>query len=445
MLDAMSFINLGPLTDRVAAARVRFGRFLRILGPGLITGAADDDPSGIATYSQTGAKFGFGQLWMVLFLLPLMTAVQEACARIGAVTGRGLASNVKQRFNPHVLHSVVLLVVIANTINIGADLGAMAAATQLVIPLPFGLLAAFYTLVIMLSVVFISYKNYARILKWLALTLIAYPATALIVNMPWAEVVRATFTINFEFSAEYLYMVVAVLGTTISPYLFFWQTSEVVEEEIAQHRLPQKGGNPKLSAKFLRGLRLDTFVGMFVSQITMWFIIITGAAVLHSAGITEITSADQAAKALEPLVQSFPNAGVLAKIIFSTGVVGLGLLAVPVLAGSASYAITEVLGWREGLFFKYRKARGFYWIIITALLVGLLMNFLGINPVTALVFTAVFNGIAAAPLTFIINRIASDRGIMGDYRSGVMSRWLINICFVLMSSAAVALLVSLVF
>ncbi len=419
--------------------RQRVSRFLRILGPGLITGAADDDPSGIATYSQTGAQFGYGQLWTVLFLLPLMTAVQEACARIGAVTGQGLAANVKAHYSRRALYAVVMLVVAANIINIGTDLGAMAAATQLVLPWPFTLIALVFVGAILLGVIFTSYRTYVRLLKWLALALLAYPATAIIVGQNWGQVLRATFSFHFEWSSAYLYMIVGVLGTTISPYLFFWEASEVVEEEIAEHRLAQGGGTPRLSARFLRNLRLDNAVGMIVSQLIMFFIIITGAAVLHQAGITDIKSAADAARALEPLVKGFPNAGLAAKLIFASGIVGLGLLAVPVLAGSASYALSEVMGWREGLFRKFAKARGFYIVIIISTLIGLGINFVGINPVKALIFTAVFNGVAAIPLVFLIAKLSSRADIMGEHASGRLSRILLWLTFAAMALAAVAM------
>ena len=293
-----------------------FGRFLRILGPGIVTGAADDDPSGIATYSQAGAQFGFHMPWTMLFTYPLMTAVQEACARVGAVTGKGLAAIVRDHYPKYVLYPVVALVVVANTFNIGSDIGAMAASTQLLIPhVPFGLLALFFAVFIMLLEIFISYKTYIRILKWLAMALFAYFITAFMINVPWSDVLKATLVPHVEWSKDFLFIIVAVFGTTISPYLFFWQTSNVVEDEIAKRRVSQNGGIPKMTRSYLKTLRIDTAVGMLFSNVAAWFIIVVGAVVLHSAGITNINSAADAAKALEPLVHTFPNAGFLAKFI----------------------------------------------------------------------------------------------------------------------------------
>ena len=421
----------------------RFSRWLRILGPGLITGAADDDPSGIATYSQTGAQFGYGQLWTVLFMYPLMTAVQEACARIGAVTGKGLAAVVRENYSRKLLYATVGLVVLANTINIGADLGAMASATHLIIPLPVALLAIGYTAIVLLLEIFVSYKSYVKILKWLALTLLAYPITAFIVHQDWPVVIRALFVPHFEFSFEFLFIITAVLGTTISPYMFFWQASEEVEEEIASGRLAQRGGIPRIGKRFMRNLRIDNALGMLFSEVTTFFIIITTAAVLNANGVTNINSAADAAKALEPLVQGFPHAGFLAQLIFSVGIVGLGLLAVPVLACSASYALSEAVGWHEGLYRKLRRAYGFYGVITVATLIGLLINFVGINPVKALVFTAAFNGVAAVPLILLISRMARNEKIMGEYRSGKLSQTVVIITFVLMALAAITMFITL--
>lgn len=420
-----------------------FGRFLRILGPGIVTGAADDDPSGIATYSQAGAQFGFHMPWTMLFTYPLMTAVQEACARVGAVTGQGLASVVRQHYSKKILYPVAALVVIANTCNIGSDIGAMAASTQLLIPsVPFGVIAVVYAIFILLLEVFLSYKTYIRILKWLAAVLFAYFITAFVVDVPWAEVIKATFVPHIEFNREFLYVIVGVFGTTISPYLFFWETSNVVEEEIAENRLPEEGGIPKLTKSYLKRLRIDTAVGMLFSNVAAWFIIIVCAVVLNKSGVTTITSAADAAKALEPLVTSFPNAGLIAKLIFSIGVIGIGLQSIPVLAGSSAYAIAETFGWKEGLFRKFKQARGFYFVIIVGTLIGLLLNFIGIDPIKALVMTAVFNGIAAVPLIFLIARISSRSDIMGEYKSGIWSKLGLWTAFVVMGVFAIALLTS---
>lgn len=429
-------LSLRPVIDKLG-----FNRFLRILGPGIITGAADDDPSGIATYSQAGAQFGFGLAWTMLFTFPLMTAVQESCARIGAVTGKGLAAVIRDRYSKKVLYPVVGLVVAANTFNIGSDIGALGAGVQLFAPqIPFALIAIAFTVLMVALQVFLAYKTYTKLLKWLALTLLAYTATALIVGLPWGQVLSSTFVPHIQLSRDYLYIIVGVLGTTISPYLFFWETSAVVEEEIAAHRLAQRGGIPRLSKRFLRNLRLDNAVGMAFSNITAWFIILTAAAVLHTNGITEINTAADAAKALEPLVQGFPNAGLVAKVIFAVGMIGVGLLAVPVLAGSSSYALTEVLGWREGLYRKAAQARGFYAIIGLGTVVGLILNFVGFDPIQALVLTAVFNGIAAVPLIFLILKLGSDKNIMGEHSHGKLSRVLLAVTFIVMAAAALALI-----
>lgn len=420
-------------------SRKRFNRFLRILGPGLVTGAADDDPSGIATYSQAGAARGFGLLWAFPLMFPLLLAVQESCARIGAITGKGLAAVIKENYSKKLLYMSVALVVIANTINIGSDLGAMAATTQLFINVPFGVLAVFYAVIIILLVLFVRYKSYAKILKWLAITLLAYPVTAFLVGVDWAEVFRNTFTLMPAINSETMYIFVGMLGTTVSPYLFFWDTSEQVEEEIAKHNMSKIGEVPKTTKRYLHNLRVDNFVGMTLASVTAWFIVIACATTLHNSGMTEINSAADAARALEPLVHNFPNAGLVAKLIFSTGVIGLGLLAVPVLAGSASYAISETLGWREGLYRKFKRATGFYIVILLATIAGLGINFLGIDPIKALIFTAVFNGIAAVPLLFMITRVGNSAKIMGDYKNGTLSNVMVRLAFLVMAAAVLVL------
>lgn len=420
-------------------------RFLRLLGPGIVTGAADDDPSGIATYSQAGAQFGFRMPWTMLFTWPLMTAVQEACMRIGAVTGKGLAAIIKQHYSKKVLYPIVLLVVCANTLNIGSDIGAMAASTQLLVPhIPFAILAIVFAFVMILLEVLIPYRVYIRLLKWLAMALFAYFITAFLINVPWLEVLKMTFIPQVDWSEQYLYIIVAIFGTTISPYLFFWQASNVVEDEIKEHRLAERGGTPKLSKAYLRGLRIDTMVGMLFSNVTAWFIIIVGAVVLHQAGISTINTAADAARAIEPLVQTFPNAGFLAKLIFSIGIIGIGLQSIPVLAGSSAYAVAETFNWREGLYHKFKQSRSFYFVIIIGTLVGLVFNFIGFDPIKALVFTAVFNGIAAVPLIYLIARVSSREDVMGEHKSGVWSKLGVWIAFGVMAIFAVALIISLI-
>jgi NRAMP (natural resistance-associated macrophage protein)-like metal ion transporter len=421
-----------------------FGRLLRILGPGVITGAADDDPSGIATYSQAGAQFGFHMPWTMLLTFPLMVSVQEAVMRIGAVTGKGLAAVVRENYSRKILYPIVLLVVLANTFNIGSDIGAMAASTQLLLPhIPFALLAVSFAVLILVLEVFVSYRTYVHILKWLAIALFAYIITAFLVNVPWVDALKATVIPHIEFNKDFIFMIIAIFGTTISPYLFFWQTSNVVEDEIAEHRLAQKGGTPRLSRSYLRRLRIDTVVGMLFSNVTAWFIIVVGAVVLNHAGITNIVTAADAASALVPLVHTFPNAGFLAQLIFAIGVVGIGLMSIPVLAGSSSYAISETFSWREGLFRKFKQAREFYLVIIIGTLVGLMFNFIGLDPIKALIFTAVFNGIVAVPLIFLIARVSSHADVMGEYKSGFWSKLGLWVTFLIMAAAAVALLISI--
>lgn len=425
-------------TDRPATKGKKTKSILSVLGPGLITGAADDDPSGIATYSQTGAQFGFGQLWTAFYMLPFMIAVQEACARIGLVTGKGIAAVVKERYNKKMLYMVVLIVLIANIINIGADIGAMAAAAALIIPMHFVLWTLLFTVIILLLEIFTSYRLYARILKWLAVSLLAYPLTVFIIDMPWLEVLKATFIPHFEFSFAFLFIITGVLGTTISPYMFFWEASQEVEE-MKEKKLLKAGKKMRIRKTYIHNMRTDNTIGMAVSEITTWSIMVVAGAVLFRGGVTDINTAADAAKALEPLVKSFPNAGFLSKLIFSIGIIGLGLLAVPILSGSAAYAVSEAVNWEEGFNLKLKKAHGFYGIITIATLIGLMINFIGISPVKALVYSAVLNGVAAVPLIFVIIKISSDKKIMGKNKSGPLSKVFLWLTFLGMGAAAVAM------
>ncbi len=430
-------------------AHTRYGkvsRFVRVLGPGVVTGAADDDPSGIATYSQAGAVYGYGLLWLFPIMFPLLLAVQESCARIGAVTGDGLAAILKKHYSKKVLYSAVILVVVANTVNIGADLGAMAATTQLLIPdAPYIGLAVFFAVLCVTLQVFVPYRTYAKILKWLAITLFAYPITAFIVGQPWGEVFTRTLIPDVHIDKDIIYIIVGILGTTISPYLFFWNTSEVVEEEVETHRITSSSGKgkPIISKSFIRKIRLDNIAGMSLATISAWFIIIACASTLHVHGITKIENAQDAAAALEPLVHGFPNAGLVAKLLFSVGIIGIGLLAVPVLAGSSSYAISEALGIKEGLYRKFSRAKGFYGIIALATLAGLVINFIGIDPIKALIFTAVFNAVATVPLLYMIWRVGNNRDVMGDYRNSRWSNVGVFAAFLLMAGATIVLFYSM--
>lgn len=425
----------------------KFGRAVRVLGPGVVTGAADDDPSGIATYSQAGAVYGYGLLWLFPIMFPLLLAVQESCARIGAVTGDGLATTLKKHYSRKVLYTAVILVVVANTINIGSDLAAMAATTQLLIPeIPYIGLAIFFALICVMLQIFVPYRLYAKILKWLAIVLFAYPITAFIVGQPWGELFMRTFVPNVTIDKDTIYIIVGILGTTISPYLFFWNTSEVVEDEVEQHRIKASSGKgtPRISKSFIRKIRLDNIAGMTLATVSAWFIVIACASTLHVHGITEINNANDAAAALEPLVRGFPYAGLIAKLLFSVGIIGIGLLAVPVLAGSSSYAISEALGIKEGLYRKFKKAHGFYTIIALATIAGLLINFMRIDPIQALIFTAVFNAIASVPLLYMIWRVGNNREIMGEYRNSRWSSIGVLAAFILMALASLVLFWSLI-
>jgi len=438
-------VNVAVQQEPEGSLKKKVLSFFKILGPGIITGAADDDPSGIATYSQTGARFGFGQLWTALYQIPLLLAVQEACGRIGAVTGKGLAGVIRDHYTRKVLIGVVVLVAIANTINIGADIGAVAEAARLVVNVPFWLLAVLTTVLLVVSEVLVTYKTYANVLKWLALSLFSYPVTAFIVKQPWREILYATVVPHIQFTFGFFFIITGVFGTSISPYMFFWQASEEVEEERAVGMPSGRDGRPYLPRRFIRDMRVDTLVGMASAELAQWFIIITTATVLFKHGTTTINTAADAAKALEPLVRSFPNSGQVAKDLFAVGIIGLGLLGIPVLAGSAAYALSEAFGWKEGLSKKFRKARGFYGVIILSMLIGLLLNFIGIDPMKALVFTAVFNGVAAVPLLFLIARINGSAKILNDHRGGVLSRTFVWVTFGVMGLSAVALLYTLVF
>jgi NRAMP (natural resistance-associated macrophage protein)-like metal ion transporter len=426
-----------PPEKKPRAKRNKLQKILSVIGPGITTGAADDDPSGIATYSQTGAQFGYGQLWTALYMLPFMMAVQEACARIGMVTGKGIAAIVKENYNARILYTVVGLVLIANTINIGADLGAMAAAAKLILPLPFIVWTLLFTASVLILEIFTTYKVYAKILKWLALCLLAYPLTVFIVKMPWITVLKATFIPHIEFNFAFFFIITGVLGTTISPYMFFWETSQEVEE--VKEKKWMKHGLPSIRKSNILSMRIDNNAGMIISEITTWSILVVAATVLHSKGVTDIKTAADAARALEPLVHSFPHAGYLSKLIFSIGIIGLGFLAVPVLSGSAAYAVSEAVNWRSGLNLKLKRAHGFYGIITIATLIGLIINFIGINPVKALVFSAVLNGVAAVPLIFLIIKISVNKKLMGQYHSGMLSKIMLWITFFAMSSAAVVM------
>ena len=378
-------------------------------GPGLITGVADDDPSGVVTYSQAGAQFGLNMLWTMPLAFPLMAAIQFICGLIGRVTGRGLAANIKDAFPPIILKGVVILLLVANTLNIAADVAAMGEVGELVTGMNSRIMTLLFVVATLLLQVFIPYHRYVFFLKWLTLSLLAYAAVLFTVHVPWHEVAIRTVWPKFTPNAQAATMVVAVFGTTISPYLFFWQASEEVEEmHRNQGKLPLLR-DPTSAPKEVRRIQWDTWSGMFYSNITAYFIILATAVTLHAAGITDIQTASQAATALRPL------AGDMAFLLFAMGIIGVGLIGVPVLAGSAGYALSEAMGWKWGLERKLRDARGFYGVIIISVLAALGIQYSPINPMKALVWSAVINGVVAVPLMAVIILMASKKSVMGDY------------------------------
>jgi Mn2+/Fe2+ NRAMP family transporter len=384
-------------------------RFLRVLGPGLVTGASDDDPSGIATYSQAGAQFGFSMTWTLLFTYPLMAAIQESSARIGRTTGRGIAANLRRFYPSWVLQGVVALLLIANMINIGSDLGAMGDAAAQLIGGPKSLFVVVFAVVCTTLQVFVQYSRYVNVLKWTTLSLFAYFGTVLVVDVPWSEVARGLFIPTFVAKFEFWTMVVAIFGTTISPYLFFWQASQEVEDiaDVAARKPLVK--SPKQGPDAIQRIKLDTYVGMAFSNLVGLAMMITAAATLHAAGHTHIETSSQAAEALKPI------AGELAFVIFSLGIIGTGFLAVPVLAGSAAYAMAEAFGWPVGLSRKPMQAKGFYAVIVAATLLGTVICFSPLDPIRALFWSAVTNGVVAVPVMMMMMIMTSNEDVMGKF------------------------------
>ncbi|EKE20514.1 MAG: hypothetical protein ACD_7C00543G0004 [uncultured bacterium] len=383
--------------------------FFRALGPGFITGASDDDPSGIGTYSSVGAKFGLGIIWMAAWLLPMMMAIQEVCARIGIVTNKGLAGVLQKHYKKKVVAFIVILLIIANVVNIGADLGAMAASLQMLTNINFYVGAVFFAVLSIALEVFIGYRIYVRILKWLAFSVLAYVITGIIINPDWREILSFVAIPRITFSEEYLFAIIAVFGTSITPYLFFWQASGEVEENEFKKKI-QRLMHKKFhinNHERIAKMRTDVGTGMILANVVFFFIVLTTAQVLFKNGITNIESAHQAAEALRPL------AGDYAYLLFAIGIIGTGLLAVPILAGSGAYALAEVMKWREGLDKKFSRAKGFYMVIIVSILFGLLLNLLDINPIKALYYAAFLNGIIALPLLIVIMVVGDDKKIMG--------------------------------
>ena len=404
----------------------KLGGVRKMIGPGIVTGAADDDPSGIVTYSQAGAQTGFGLLWMAIFTFPLMVVIQEMCARIALVTGKGLAANIKKHFPKYILIPISLMLVIANTINIGANLSIMASVSNHLFPsVPISIWLLLIALVSVGLEIFISYKRYAYYLKWLTLILLSYIATALLVNFDVKELLISTFRPNFSNISDNILIIAAILGTTISPYLFFWQAGEVIEEDVSNGKNAIKQGSQDGTDR-IKVMRKDVWAGMFFSNLIMYFIIAVCAETLFKNGITDITSATEAAESLRPL------AGPFAYLLFSLGIVGTGLLAIPVLAGSSAYALSETFAWREGLYRKWYQAKLFYAVIFFSVIVGLLISLIGIDPIKSLIYAAVINGGVAPFIILIVLLIAGNRQIMGKNANGLVSNLLGWLLFLVM-------------
>ena len=408
-----------------------FLQWLNKLGPGLITGAADDDPSGIATYSQGGAQHGYGTLWTMLFTYPLMVGIQIISARIGCVTGHGLAANLSKTNSRGVTLILVTLLLVANTINIGADLAAMADAIHLVAGGPSHIYAVTLGMTCLLLQVFIPYQHYVGILKWLTLTLFAYVGTVFASHVPWNEVLLGTFVPKPEFSQSYLLLIVAIFGTTISPYLFFWQAGQEVEELTVQRNGASLNMEPADARLHLRRINIDTFLGMAFSNLIAFFIMLTTAVTLHTHGAYDIQTSAQAAEALRPIGGEFTF------LLFAAGILGTGMLAVPVLAGSAAYAVAETFSWSSSLGLELKSAKGFYAIIALATMVGVLLDFSPIDPVKALLWSAVINGVISVPLMIAMMRIATQQKIMGKF---VIGRHLTRLGWLATAVMAVAVL-----
>ncbi|MCX6754359.1 MAG: Nramp family divalent metal transporter [Candidatus Nomurabacteria bacterium] len=430
-------INSEVLIEKKLSLLQKGESYIKKLGPGIITGAADDDPSGIATYSQTGAQYGTGLLWLAAWTFPLMAMVQEMCARISLVTGRGLAANIKYSYSKKVLYLCTALLFVANTLNIGADLGAMAKAIQLISPsIPFSFLVIFIGITGLLMEIFVPYKKYAKYLKWLVITLFSYVITGLMINMDWSLLLHDGLIPQITFSKTQILLITGILGTTISPYLFFWQTSQEVEEQIAEGKTTAHSRRGTNIAE-IKSMRIDVWSGMFLSNLVMFFIVAVCANTLFLNGITDIGTASDAAAALKPF------AGQFATLLFTIGIIGTGLLAIPVLAGSTSYAISESFGWKEGLYRKLNEARSFYAVIIVSILIGIIINFLGINPIKALIYSAIANGIVAPVIIVCIVHISSNHKIMGHFKNSKFTNivgWLIA---TIMGITAIAAIYSL--
>ncbi len=417
------------MTEIKKTKQSKVKRFLKILGPGLITGASDDDPSGIATYSQAGAQFGLGTLWTALITFPLMAAIQEMCARIGVVTSKGLTSNIRSYYPRPILYLMILFTFPAVILNIGADIAGMGAVGNLIFPsIPSYVFTIGFTGILMGLIIYLPYQKISAILKWLCVFLLLYLIVPFLVKQDWGDIAKHTFIPTIKFNKEFIGILVAILGTTISPYLFFWQTT--MEAEDRKHKKKML----MVDKTMIRKMDMDVGFGMLFSNLVMFFIILTTGTVLFKEGITEITTVEQAAKALEPL------AGKLSYILFAVGVIGTGLLAIPVLTGCLSYMLSETFNWSEGLDKKYYEAKPFYWVIIISLLIGLAINYIGINPVQALIYTAILYGVTSPVLIAVILHISNNKKVMGKFTNGKWSNILGVIALLFMTVAAVLLI-----
>jgi NRAMP (natural resistance-associated macrophage protein)-like metal ion transporter len=414
-------------------------KYWEVLGPGLTTGASDDDPSGIATYSQTGAQYGFQLLWLSIFTFPLMAIIQEMCARIGLMTGRGLAANIRNYFPRWVLYTCTILLFFANTFNIGADLGAMAQATNLLLPkVAIPLLVVLFAIAGLAMQIYVPYRKYSQYLKWLALILLSYVFSTLLINgLDWGQIMRHLVTPSFNMDKNQIILICGILGTTISPYLFFWQTSQEVEEAILKGETSIASRKAEVRDSHIKDMRIDVWSGMFLSNIVMFFIITACAATLNASGLTNIRTASDAAEALRPL------AGNGTYYLFAIGIIGTGLLAIPVLAGSASYAISESFGWKEGLYRKLSSAYAFYGVIILATVIGLGLNFIGLDPIKALIYSAVANGLVAPVVLVLIVILSSNKKVMNDRANSGFTKVLGWIITAFMAIAGIATIYSI--
>jgi len=403
--------------------------FFKTLGPGLVTGASDDDPSGVATYSQAGAGFGLATLWTALITFPLMAAIQEMCARIGTVTTSGLPGTLKAHYPKWVIYTMLVVTVPAIILNIGADIQSMGAVAHLIIPgLPDFVFSIFFTAILIFMIVRFDYQHIAAILKWLCLGLLLYLVVPFMIKTDWGQVLKHTVLPEVHFTEDFIMILVAILGTTIAPYLFFWQATMSSEE------INQKAKTPSINDNLLRKVRTDVYFGMGTSNVTMFFIILTTGVVLHNAHITKIDTVDQAAKALEPL------AGKLAYSLFALGIIGTGFLCIPVLVGSMSYMVGETFGWKVGLEKKLGSAKGFYGTVIISLVLGLVLNFVGVSPIQSLIYTAILYGLTAPVLILLVMHIGNNKKVMGEFTNGRWSNILGGLAFVLMAVSAIALI-----